>query len=218
MGELALMIKGERILEGLEGLDLRVVKMEGWQREMQWPETGLKWVQTSPNIPDFETALLYFGICFFEGTAASVGRGTSEPFKLVGFPGIDTGVLAKKLNVENLPGVKFEPAQFTPRSIPGKSSQPKFRDQMVPGLRIVITDPQVFEPVETGIYLLCAVYRSLGEAEREHFFDGEGFDSLAGTGCMRKLILSGAALEEIIDSWQKEDEQFAEKRREYLLY
>lgn len=218
MGELALMIKGERMLEGMEGLDLRVVKIEGWQREMQWPETGLKWVQTSPNIPDFETALLYSGICFFEGTAASVGRGTSEPFKLVGFPGIDSDVLAKKLNVENLPGVKFEPAQFTPRSIPGKSSQPEFRGQMIPGLRIVITDPQVFKPVETGIHLLCAVYRSLGEAEREHFFHGEGFDCLAGTGCLRKLIQSGAAPEDIIAAWQKEDEQFAEKRRKYLLY
>lgn len=218
MGELALMIKGERMLEGLEGLDLRVIRMEGWQREMQWPETGLKWVQTSPNIPDFETALLYSGVCFFEATAASVGRGTSEPFKLVGFPGIDTGVLAKKLNVEHLPGVRFEPAQFTPRSVPGKSSDPKFRNQTIPGLRIFITDPEVFEPVETGIYLLCAVYRSLGEAEREHFFHGEGFDSLAGTGSMRKLIQNGADPEEIIAAWQKEDEQFAEKRRKYLLY
>jgi len=218
MGELALMIKGERMLEGLEGLDLRVVKMEGWQRDMQWPQTGLKWVQTSPNIPDFETALLYSGICFFEGTAASVGRGTSEPFKLIGLPGIDSGVLAKKLNVENLPGVKFEPAQFTPRSIPGKSSEPRFCDQAIPGLRIVITDPQVFKPVETGIHLLCAVYRSLGEAEREHFFNGEGFDTLAGTGFMRKSIQNGATPEEIISAWQKEGEQFAEKRKKYLLY
>jgi uncharacterized protein YbbC (DUF1343 family) len=107
-GELALMIKGERMLPGLEGLELRVIRMSGWRRGMQWPETGLKWVRTSPNIPDFETALLYPGICFFEGTSANVGRGTLEPFKLVGFPGINAGELADRLNRKNLPGAKFE--------------------------------------------------------------------------------------------------------------
>ena len=86
VGELATMIKGERMLPGLEGLDLRVIRMEGWHRVMKWPETGLEWVRTSPNIPDFETALLYPGICFFEGTDASEGRGTLEPFSVIGHP------------------------------------------------------------------------------------------------------------------------------------
>lgn len=72
IGELALMIKGEKMLPGLEGLDLRVVRMKGWQRGMLWPETGLEWVKTSPNIPDFEAALLYPDICLLEGTEASV--------------------------------------------------------------------------------------------------------------------------------------------------
>jgi uncharacterized protein YbbC (DUF1343 family) len=217
-GELALMIKGERMLPGLEGLDLRVIKMEGWRRSMQWPDTGLKWVETSPNIPDFEAALLYSGICFFEGTAASVGRGTLEPFKLVGYPGIDGSELAEQINGKHLPGVRFEPALFTPRSIPGKCSQPKFRDQALPGLQIVITDEAVFKPVETGLYLLCAVYRSLSEGERGHFFRDEGFDLLAGTCTLRKLIESGATPEEIIVAWQKEDKQFAQIRRKYLIY
>jgi uncharacterized protein YbbC (DUF1343 family) len=218
VGELALMIKGERMLPGLEGLDLRVIRMDGWRRDMRWPETGLTWVQTSPNIPDFETALLYSGIGLFEGTAISVGRGTSQPFKLVGFPGIDEIELARKLNGENLVGVAFAPALFTPRSIIGKSSRPKFRDQVLPGLRIVITDAQNYRPVETGIHLLCAIYRSLGEGEREHFFRDGGFDRLAGTCSLRELIRSGASPEKIIASWQEEDEKFAERRKPYLLY
>ncbi len=217
-GELARMIKGERMLPGMEDLDLRVIRMEGWQRGMQWPETGLQWVPTSPNIPDFQTALLYSGVCLFEGTAASVGRGTPEPFKLVGFPGRDANAVAVQLNGKNLPGVTFEPTQFSPRRMPGRSSQPKFRDRAIPGLRIVVTDPHAYRPVETGIYLLCAIYRALGGGDQEHFFRAEGFDLLAGTGALRKSLRGGATPEEIIAAWQREDERFAERRRKYLLY
>lgn len=218
VGELALMIKGERMLPGLEGLDLRVIRMEGWQRWMQWPETGLEWVRTSPNIPDFETALLYPGICFFEGTAASEGRGTWEPFKVVGFPGIDAVKLAGLLNSRNLPGVRFEAEMFTPKSIPGMSSNPKFQGREIPGIKIDITDSHSYDPVETGIHLLCALYGSLSKEERERFFRQAGFDQLAGTDLLRLTIKKGLAPEEIIAFWKDELESFAEKRRQYLLY
>ncbi len=113
------------MLPGLDGLDLRVIRMEGWRRGMRWPDTGLDWVRTSPNIPDFETALLYSGICFFEGTAASVGRGTLEPFKVVGLPGINAGKIAEHLNSENLPGVRFEDVLFTPPQHSGHEHSPE---------------------------------------------------------------------------------------------
>ncbi len=218
VGELALLIKGERMLPGLEGLDLRVVRMIGWRRGMQWPETGLKWVRTSPNIPDFETALLYPGICFFEGTSASVGRGTREPFKLVGFPGIPAGELAHRLNSGNLPGVRFEAVTFTPRSIPGMSSNPKYQDREVPGIKITITDPHAYRPVETGVHLICALYGSLGNRERERFFRPAGFDHLAGTRTLRLAVERGAPPEEIITAWKAGCGRFAETRARYLLY
>jgi uncharacterized protein YbbC (DUF1343 family) len=218
IGELALMIKGEHMLPGLEELDLRVIRMEGWQRAMIWPETGLEWVRTSPNIPDFETALLYPGICFLEGTAASVGRGTREPFKLVGFPGIDTGKLAVRLNGKHLPGVRFESVLFTPRSIPGMSSNPKFRDREIAGLRIIITNSHAYKPVTTGIHLLCALYGILSKEDRGSFFQQSGFDELAGTKRLRRSIEEGSSAEEIIADWAKGEERFAEKRRKYLLY
>jgi uncharacterized protein YbbC (DUF1343 family) len=217
-GELAHMIKRERMLPGLEELDIRVIRMEGWRREMQWPETGLQWTQTSPNIPDFETSLLYPGICFLEGTAASEGRGTQEPFKVAGFPGLNADALAVLLNGKNLHGVRFEPVQFTPRSIPGKSSHPKFRGRILSGVRLVITDPHAYRPVETGVQLLCALYNSLGERERKHFFQTNGFDLLAGTDRLRRLIQAGMSADDIIAAWQKENELFAESRKKYLLY
>lgn len=218
VGELALMIKGERMLPGLENLDLRVVRMAGWRRGMQWPDTGLDWIRTSPNIPDFDTALLYPGVCLLEGTAASVGRGTLDPFELVGFPGLDSGELAKRLNARNLPGVRFEPAVFTPRSIPGMSSAPKFRDREVPGVRIVLTDSRACRPVETGLNLLAVIYGMLDKEDRPRFFRQEGFDHLAGTADLRQEIEKGTAPEEIVASWHEELARFAEKRRKYLLY
>ncbi len=218
IGELALMIKGEKMLPGLEDLDLRVIRMEGWHRGMQWPETGLQWVRTSPNIPDWETALLYPGICFLEATAASEGRGTPEPFRLAGFPGIDADALAATLNAKHLPGVTFEPARYTPRSIPGMSSCPKFRDRQVAGVRLVITDPLAYRPMETGVHLLSALYEALNGEERQHFFRVAGFDRLAGSDRLRKSIQAGMPPEEIIDAWKTGVEEFAEKRRKYLLY
>ncbi len=218
IGELALMIKGERMLPGLDDLDLRVIRMQGWQRGMQWPETGIAWVRTSPNIPDFETALLYPGICLLEGTAASVGRGTQEPFKLVGFPGIDARELAKRLNDKNLPGVRFEPTQFTPRSIPGMSSDPKFRDRPITAVRISVTNPRAYRPVETGVQLVCSLYGALPDKERGTFFRQTGFDHLAGTAALRTAIEAGAAPEEILAGLHADTELFIEKRRHYLLY
>jgi len=185
---------------------------------MLWPETGLEWVGTSPNIPDFETALLYPGICLLEGTAASVGRGTHEPFKLVGYRGIDAGKLAERLNSKHLPGVRFESASFTPRSIPGMSSNPKFQDREIAGVRIFITSPHAYRPVITGIHLLCTLYDMLSKEERGFFFRKIGFDELAGTKSLRRSIEEGALPEEIVDNWAKGMAQFVEKRSKYLLY
>jgi uncharacterized protein YbbC (DUF1343 family) len=218
VGELAAMIKGERMLPGLEGLDLRVIRMEGWHRGMQWPETGLEWVRTSPNIPDFETALLYPGICFFEGTGASAGRGTLEPFSVIGHPGMDAAAISGQLNDEALPGVRFEPVLFTPRCIPGMSSDPKFRDREIPGVRLLITDIRDFRPVETGIHLVAAFYDMLAEDEQNTFFRRPGFDSLAGTASLRQSIEAGEETAEIIASWRTGIGSFGEQRRKYLLY
>lgn len=217
-GELALMIKGEEMLPGLEHLDLRVIKMTGWQRGMQWQNTGLKWVRTSPNIPDFETALLYSGICLFEGTAASVGRGTFEPFKNVGYPGINSGELAIKLNEMNLPGVLFKQTTFTPRSIPGMSSHPAYQERKVPGIGIIVTAPHRYQPVETAIRIIYALYNSLDGMEQEHFFRQPGFDHLAGTSSLRIAIEKGQSPEEVVAAWQTENKRFLEMRVKYLLY
>lgn len=217
MGELALMIRGENMLPGIATLDLTVVEMEGWQRWMRWPDTGLSWIPTSPNIADFETSLLYAGMCLVEGTAASEGRGTDEPFRVVGWPGIDAEALAAELNSHDLPGVRFKPARFVPSSIPGRASAPKFRDREVNGVRMEIFDYSSVLPVETGIAVISALYGAIPPGERKSFFR-RGIDDLSGSDRLRRATEAGVTPEEIVRLWDTDVFEFMLRRGDYLIY
>lgn len=217
VGELAGMIKGEGMLPGLEQLQLSVVKMQGWHRWMRWPDTGLPWIATSPNIPVFESALLYPGTGMLEGTAVSEGRGSAEPFQLAGWPGIDGEALASRLNKEGLPGVRFEPVTFKPASLPGFSSAPKYRDRELGGVKIQITDYRSVLPVETGAVLIDAIYCALPEQARGAFFRG-GFDDMAGSDLWRKGVLAGEPARLIVAGWSGQVDEFLGLRKGYLLY
>ena len=217
VGELALLIKGGALLPGLASLDLTVVRMEGWQRWMRWPDTELAWIPTSPNIPDFGAALLYAGICFLEGTVASEGRGTDEPFRLVGCPGVDGETLARNLNHLGLAGVRFEPVRFTPVSMPGKSTAPKFMHREVAGVRILVTDYSAVQPVETGVAVVSEIYWALSPLERKGFFRN-GFDDLAGSVLLREETEAGDTPEEISRHWRSAVQRFQQLRGQYLIY
>lgn len=216
-GELARMIVGEAMLPGLASLELDVIAMEGWERGMLWPDTGLPWVDTSPNIVGFETTLVYPGACFFEATAASEGRGTLTPFLLLGAPWVDDLVLAGILNGHGLPGVHFEAERFTPRPIAGKESRPKLQGQVLGGIRIVVTDPRTFEPVETGIHVLHAFYHMAPQASA-FLARPEWLARLAGTTRLAALLQGGAPPSEITQGWRSEVAAFHARRTPYLLY
>jgi uncharacterized protein YbbC (DUF1343 family) len=217
VGELAQMIKGENLLPGLNKLELDVLKMSGWERWMRWPDTGLAWTATSPNIPDFDAALLYAGICLLEGTSASEGRGTDSPFQLAGWPGIDSDRLAQVLNGAQLPGVAFRAAQFTPKSIPGRSTAPKYRGRTISGVNITVTDYGALLPVETGVAVLGALYRFLPAKERHKFFH-RGINDLSGSPLFRRAVEDGASPAGIAALWSDEVAQFRLRRAPYLLY
>lgn len=218
VGELARLIQGERLLPGLEALDLTVVPVEGWRRDVMWPASGLPWVSPSPNIPDFETALVYAGTCLFEGTTASEGRGTRTPFRLLGAPWADGKALADTLNARALPGVRFEAATFTPRPIPSMSASPKLAGRALEGVRLVVTDPGAYRPVETGVHVLHAFYHQAPPAEARTFFDRNWLARLAGTDRLRTLLTQGAQPEAIVAAWQADAEAFMRVRAPYLLY
>ena len=218
VGELARMIQGEGWLPGLDSLRLEVVEMAGWQRPMTWAATGLPWIRPSPNIPDAETALIYAGAGFFEAADASEGRGTETPFRLLGAPWADADALADTLNARGLPGVRFEPAHFTPRSIPGMSSNPKLEGEAVHGVRYVVTDADAFRSVEAGMHVLHAFYEQAEAAGEDFIARPDWLTRLAGTERLGALLTSGARPEAIIAAWQAEVETFRRQRQPYLLY
>ena len=219
VGELARMIRDESMMEGLDGLDLHVVAMEGWRRNMLWPDTELPWIPPSPNIPDFETALVYPGAVLFEATAASEGRGTRQPFVQVGAPWLDGPAAADSLNAQGLVGVRFEAIVFTPESIPGMASRPKLEGQTLEGIRYVLTDEQAFRPVETGIHVLDVFRRQAASNTLEELVNRpEGMARLAGTKRLLDMLRQGASPEAVIASWEREVLAFREMRAGSLLY
>jgi len=105
VGELAKYLVGTGQLKA----DITVVPMQNYRRNMWWNETGLGWVNPSPNIRSGDAAVLYTGTCYFEGTNINEGRGMTQPFQMVGAPYLtDAGAIAKTLNAMKLPGIVFD--------------------------------------------------------------------------------------------------------------
>ena len=152
IGELAKMIIGEKWIEHVP--ELTVIKMAGWKRTMYYDDTGLSWISPSPNIPDLETAILYPGMCLFEGTNVSEGRGTDHPFQYIGAPWIDSSKIIKAIEGKHIPGVVFEPISFIPISIPGKSLKPKFENEKCYGIKIILIENKIYKSVDTAVQLL----------------------------------------------------------------
>lgn len=216
VGELARMAVGEQWLPGLDRLQLTVVEAEGWTRDRLWPDTGLEWVPTSPNIPDFETALLYPGLCFFEGLSASEGRGTDHPFLLVGAPWLDAGAAVGRLSVDPPVGVRFEAVRYTPTSRPGRSTSPRFMDQEIAGIRIHVIDPANVRPLEVGARLLEAFFADPNRPS--DLARSAGLARLAGTKRLEDALLRSVPASGIVALWADEVARFDSLRASYLLY
>ncbi len=218
IAELASLIKGAALLPGLERLELRVMLAEHWQRGMRWPETGRSWINTSPNIVSFETALVYAGVGLFEATSASDGRGTRTPFTLLGAPWVDASRLAEELAARQLPGVRFTPVTFTPRAIKSMASRPRHKGKTVRGVRIDVSDHDRYQPAETGIHLLHGFNRQ-ARARGIDFIARPGFlAKLSGTAQLARMLASGADADDIIARWQPEVDRFRALSASHLLY
>jgi uncharacterized protein YbbC (DUF1343 family) len=133
------------------GAELECVPMRGWQRELLFPETGLPWVPPSPNLPTFESAVVYPGQVLLEGTNLSEGRGTTRPFETVGAPFFDELELTERLNGRSLPGVTFRAVRFRP-------TFDKWRGEICGGVFLHVTDAGLFRPYRTTLELLSAAH------------------------------------------------------------
>lgn len=215
VGELAAMINGERWLGNGLRVDLTVIPMEGWTREMWYDETGLRWVSPSPNMKSLATATVYPGTCLTEGTNVSEGRGTERPFEYIGAPFVNGKELAERMNAYRLPGVVFEPIEFTPRDLAGVATNVKYRGIRCEGISVRVIDRNIFEPVATGVYLLSTL-KQLYPARLE--WRERAIDLLAGTPRLRAMIDRGALPQDIINAWSTDVQKFMRIRAKYLLY
>lgn len=192
---------------------LTVVRCEGWQRGMLFPETGLLWMAPSPNIPHFSTALVYPGTCFFEGTNLSEGRGTPLPFEMIGAPYVDGMRLAREMNGRGLPGVVFTPAYFTP-------SASKWQGMPCEGVTLHVRDVRALRPVYTGLALLDTV--------RALWPDSFAWTPRAGTPSRFISLLAGSGvfeddaaippLSRLMARWEADSAAFAQRKAAYHLY
>jgi uncharacterized protein YbbC (DUF1343 family)/CubicO group peptidase (beta-lactamase class C family) len=202
VGELARLFKDELRLE----LDLHAVRVEGWRREMYFDETGLKWINPSPNMRSLTEAILYPGVGLLETTNLSVGRGTATPFEVFGAPWLDGPRLAKALNDAAIPGVRFTATTFTPESS-------KFQGQRCQGINTAITDRKALEPVRMGLEIARQLRRLHGDQ-----WDAKGYDRLLGNKRVHDAVLAGKTVAEIEALYGDELQDFQRKRAKYLLY
>lgn len=213
LGELALLLKGEGWLHTSNAPQIKVIKMNGWRRDMRWPQTGLKWIAPSPNLPRFKNALVYLGTCLFEGSSISEGRGTDDPFLLVGAPGLEVDSLGLN-ELEELFHVALAETTYTPRSIPGKALHPKYEGQQITGVHITLPDASVsdFRPVAFGVALFRRMLRAVPGAEVKPYLY-----KLAGTKAIDQ-VLKERHPGDISNSWRYGLQLFRERRGPYLLY
>ena len=198
-------------------LDLAVIGMRGWARDMHYDHTGLPWVMPSPNMPTVETALVYPGMCLVEGTELSEGRGTTRPFELAGAPWIDGDRLAADMTAMELPGCKLRPVVYTPMFHKGSGGP-------VGGVQIHVTNVDTYRPYRTGVAFVKACHdQDTAKFAWRHrayeFVDTiPAIDLLAGSAALREGIAAGASLDDLARRWPRDEGAFAEERAEFLLY
>ena len=207
LGELARMARADL------GVDVRlaVVPIAGWRRGEAVDQKGLPFIPPSPNLRSIESLFHYPGLCLFEGTNLSVGRGSDAPFEQIGAPWLDTARVLAAMRAANPPGVRFSGVSFTPVS-PGDG---KYADTLVAGIRLTVTDRAAYDPTATAVELLSAVRASGGA----HFaWIPASFDRLAGGPALRASLEAGTEPRVIVAGWAPALERFRERRRPFLLY
>lgn len=217
VGELALYFK---FLTKLDNLDLKIIKMQGWKRNMYFDDTGLPWVFPSPNMPNLNTAIVYPGQVIFEGANISEGRGTTLPFELFGAPFIDCNLISGEIEkIPELSGIILRRQDFEP-------TFNKFHGELCSGFQIHVTDRNKYNSFLTSLYLLHLIkkFHSQDFSWKQPPYEYE-FNKLP-----IEIILADKGLFEMMDSSQEIDfyslsaylnrdvAEFEEKRKKYLLY
>jgi uncharacterized protein YbbC (DUF1343 family) len=193
MGELALMINGEKWLPGGRTCQLKVIPCRNYTHKTLYKVP----VAPSPNLPCMKSIYLYPSTCLFEGTQVSLGRGTSFPFQVYGHP-----------------DMKNRTFTFTPRSISG-AKNPPLLNKLCYGVDLRdVPDDEIFRKKFDLSYIIDA-YGNINIGDK---FFTSFFEKLVGVGYVREMIKDGKSAGEISEMWKKDVVKFKEQRKPYLLY
>jgi uncharacterized protein YbbC (DUF1343 family) len=190
------------------GADLMVVRVTGWKRSQWQDQTGLPWVNPSPNLRSLAAITSYPGSVYFEGTNLTEGRGTDRPFEQIGASWLNALAVANAMNAMRLPGIRFDTVTLVV-----SPTAAKFKGQTIPGIRFAITDRLAYRPVRTSLVLI-------DEIRRQHprdFAWSPTIDRLTGSDRVRLAIEAGT-LPALLDEWDRDAAGFVESRKPYLLY
>lgn len=185
---------------------LHVMKMPAWRRSQWWTDTGRYFVAPSPNMRTPATATVYPGTCIFESSNISEGRGTSNPFEIVGAPFINATAYANALTTLSLPGVTFAPVLFTPTTS-------KWTGQLCGGIQMTVTDRDAFDPILTGISMLQTAYQLYPSQVTISSYAA----TLMGVPNLQNRIKTDSVAT-IVGGWQTDLNSFKALRVNYLLY
>jgi uncharacterized protein YbbC (DUF1343 family) len=190
------------------GCDLIVARVKNWRRSQWFDETGLPWVNPSPNLRSLAALTSYPGSVYFEGTNLTEGRGTERPFEQIGAPWLDAREVARVMNERRLPGVRFEAITMTVAP-----TAAKYKGQSIPAIRFAVTDRRAYRPVRTSLLLI-------DEIRRRHprdFAWTATIDRLTGSDQVR-LAIEGGRLHPLLEEWDRQAAEFRESRKPFLLY
>ncbi|HEX8146768.1 MAG TPA: DUF1343 domain-containing protein [Pyrinomonadaceae bacterium] len=190
------------------GADLIVARVANWRRSQWFDQTGLPWVNPSPNLRSLAALTSYPGSVYFEGTTLTEGRGTDRPFEQIGAPWLDAREVARVMNERRLPGVRFEAV-----TVSVAPTAAKHKGLTIPAIRFAVTDRRAYRPVRTSLLLI-------DEIRRRHprdFAWTATIDRLTGSDKVR-LAVEGGRLQQLLSEWEREAAEFRESRKPYLLY
>jgi uncharacterized protein YbbC (DUF1343 family) len=206
VGELARLFNAEFGIS----CNLTVIPVEGWQRTMHYDQTGMTWINPSPNMKSLDAALLYPGAGVLESTNISVGRGTESPFQMYGAPWVDARAVSANLAHRNIPGLSFEQCSFVPVT-PGHPHAGK----RCFGVRVMVTDREKLHPILAGLHIVQAFY----ESHPDRFRSYEGFAVEVGDREVWTLLTGKSKRPEAVaERWKADLERFRKVRERYLLY
>jgi uncharacterized protein YbbC (DUF1343 family) len=202
LGELAQLFNGEQKL----GAKLTVVPSENWRRDDWFDDTGLTWINPSPNMRNLNQATLYPGVGAIEYSNVSVGRGTDQPFEQIGAPWIDGRAVAAALNERRLPGVRFYPVSFTPTAS-------KYAKEACHGVFVVVTNRTTLQPVRMGLEIAAALWRLHGDR-----YQMETTYRLVGSRQALERVKAGEDPAVVAATWAAAEARWRQLRAKYLLY